>query len=133
MTTSDPAGAGDQPTSQQPWSDNPPTAAWDAGAHPGYPPPQPGYQPMPSAPPVTPDAQGRLHDPASDLTLPAGVELASLARRIGSYFLAIPLAIVTLGIGYAIWGLIVWGRGTTPAMQVLGMRCYLPTEGRVPG
>ena len=42
-------------------------------------------------------------------------------------------AIVTLGIGYAIWGLIVWGRGQTPALQVLGMRCWRPETGRVAG
>lgn len=45
-------------------------------------------------------------DQASGLTLPQGVQLATPGRRIGAYFLAIPLAIVTLGIGYAIWGLI---------------------------
>jgi uncharacterized RDD family membrane protein YckC len=88
---------------------------------------------MPSAPPTAPDAIGRIYDPASDLHLPAGTELASRGRRIGAYFLAIPLSIVTLFIGYIIWGLIVWGKGTTPALQVLGMRCYLPNEGRVPG
>ena len=27
----------------------------------------------------------------------------------------------------------VWGRGQTPALQVLGMRCWRPEEGRVPG
>jgi uncharacterized RDD family membrane protein YckC len=56
--------------------------------------------------------------------LPPGVELASAGRRIGAYFLALPLALVTLGIGYIIWGLIAWGNGTTPALQVLGMRCW---------
>jgi uncharacterized RDD family membrane protein YckC len=61
------------------------------------------------------------------------VELASVGRRIGAFFLAIPLAIVTLGIGYVIWGLIVWGSGTTPALQVLGMRCWRPETGQVPG
>jgi uncharacterized RDD family membrane protein YckC len=71
------------------------------------------------------------HDQASGLMLPAGVQLASVGRRIGAYFLAIPLAIVTLGIGYVIWGLIVWGRGQTPALQVLGMRCWRPETGRV--
>jgi len=60
------------------------------------------------------------------------VQLASIGRRIGAYFLAIPLAIVTLGIGYVIWGLIVWGRGQTPALQVLGMRCWLPDTREVP-
>ena len=63
------------------------------------------------------------------LSLPPGVELAGVGRRIGAWFLAIPLAIVTLGIGYAIWGLVVWGRGTTPALQVLGMRCWRPATG----
>ena len=72
-------------------------------------------------------------DPASGLNLPVGVELASSGRRIGAYFLSIPLAIVTLVIGYAIWGLIVWGRGQTPALQVLGMRCWRPEDGRVAG
>jgi uncharacterized RDD family membrane protein YckC len=72
-------------------------------------------------------------DQASGLTLPQGVQLASTGRRIGAYFLALPLAIVTLGIGYAIWGLVVWGSGTTPALQVLGMRCWKPQTGQAAG
>ncbi len=56
-----------------------------------------------------------------------------MGRRIGAYFLAIPLAIVTLGIGYIVWGLIVWGNGQTPALQVLGMRCWRPETNQVPG
>jgi uncharacterized RDD family membrane protein YckC len=111
---------------------------------PGYlpPPPQPGY--LPPAPPI-PAGYGygqpgavavppsMYFDQASGLILPQGVELASSGRRIGAYFLAIPLAIVTLFIGYVIWGLIVWGNGQTPALQVLGMRCWRPEEGRVAG
>ena len=58
--------------------------------------------------------------------LPEGVELASTGRRIGAYFLSIPLSIVTLGIGYFIWGAIVWGKGTSPALQVLGMKAWRP-------
>jgi uncharacterized RDD family membrane protein YckC len=76
---------------------------------------------------------GMYIDPLSGLALPDGVELASVGRRIGAYFLSIPLAIGTLFIGYIIWGLIVWGRGQTPALQVLGMRCWRPETGRVPG
>jgi uncharacterized RDD family membrane protein YckC len=72
-------------------------------------------------------------DAESGLMLPQGTELASVGRRIGAWFLAIPLAIVTLGIGYIIWGLIVWGNGQTPALQVLGMRCWRPETNRVPG
>lgn len=40
---------------------------------------------------------------------------------------------MTLGIGYVIWGVIVWSRGQTPALQVLGMRCWRPETGRVAG
>jgi uncharacterized RDD family membrane protein YckC len=105
------------------------------------PPPQ---QPMgyPQAPPPPPPgaygqpgtavaAAGTYYDQASGLALPQGTELASVGRRIGAYFLAIPLFIVTLGIGYIVWGLIVWAGGQTPALQVLGMRCYRPETGRV--
>ena len=38
-------------------------------------------------------------DPASGVLLPEGVVLASVGRRIGAWFLAIPLVIVTLFIG----------------------------------
>jgi len=76
---------------------------------------------------------GMYFDQASGLMLPQGVELASSGRRIGAYFLAIPLAIVTLGIGYVIWGLIIWANGQTPALQVLGMRCWRPEEARIAG
>ena len=99
------------------------------------PPPPPQYgQPYGQAPYGAAAAPpGMYFDQASGLNLPMGVELASIGRRIGAYFLSIPLAIVTLGIGYAIWGLIVWGRGQTPALQVLGMRCWRPETGRVAG
>jgi uncharacterized RDD family membrane protein YckC len=78
-------------------------------------------------------AAGLYFDPLSGLNLPEGTQLASAGRRIGAYFLAIPLAIVTLGIGYIIWGAIVWASGQTPALQVLGMRCWRPETGQVAG
>jgi uncharacterized RDD family membrane protein YckC len=57
--------------------------------------------------------------------LPPGVVVASTGRRIGAFFLAIPLSIVTLIIGYLIWGLILWNKNsTTPALKVLGMKCW---------
>jgi uncharacterized RDD family membrane protein YckC len=106
----------------------------------------PTAQPYPQAPPVPavygsgygqpvgqPMAAGMHFDQASGLVLPDGVELASTGRRIGAFFLAIPLAIITLGIGYVIWGLIAWSQGQTPALQVLGMRCWRPEDQRVPG
>lgn len=100
------------------------------------PPPQAGqyYPPAPAVPPaygygqVAPGSipPGMFVDAGSGLLLPQGTELATSGRRIGAWFLSILLAIVTLGIGYLIWGLIVWGRGQTPALQVLGMRVWRP-------
>jgi uncharacterized RDD family membrane protein YckC len=117
---------GDTPPAAPPLSDTPPA------------------MPLPTAPPLPTEGTyqgygvpapppGMYYDTESGLTLPQGVQLASHGRRIGAYFLAIPLAIVTLIIGYIIWGLIVWSRGQTPALQVLGMRCWHPETRHVPG
>jgi len=105
------------------------------------PPPNAGYTPAPPVPagygygqvPATAVPQGMYVDQQSGLVLPDGTELASVGRRIGAYFLAIPLAIVTLGIGYLVWGLMVWGNGQTPALQVLGMRVWRPETNQVAG
>lgn len=107
-----------------------------AGAGPGtqnVPPfaPPPGFAYGQAMPNITPT--GLQLDPVSGLNLPQGVQLATVGRRIGAFFLAIPLSIVTLGIGYVIWGIVLWGRGQTPALQVLGMRCWRPETGRIAG
>lgn len=110
-------------------SDPPPEAQ---SFPPPPPPPQPEPEPQASATgygygqPAVMAVPGLYPDQASGLSLPEGTQLASVGRRIGAYFLAIPLTIVTLGIGYIIWGLIVWANGQTPALQVLGMRCWRP-------
>ena len=95
-----------QPSYSDPWS-TPGQGPQDA----------PGYQGIPQAPPI-PEGygygsqqgvyapQGMYLDPKSGLMLPEGVQLASVGRRIGAYFLSALLAVVTLGIGYVIWGLI---------------------------
>lgn len=90
----------------------------------GYGQGQYGGQPAPA---------GYYQDQQSGLTLPQGTVLAPVGRRIGAAFLAIPLSIITLGIGYLVWGLIAWGNGTTPALQVLGMRCYRTDTNQVAG
>jgi len=110
------------------------------GQQPGeaYGQPGPGLTP---APPVPAEygygqqavPQGMFLDQASGLVLPQGTQLATVGRRIGAYFLGVILAIVTLGIGYIVWGLIVWGNGQTPALQVLGMRVWRPETNRVAG
>ena len=83
--------------------------------------------------PATAVPQGMYFDQESGLAFPDGTVLAPVGRRIGAWFLAIPLVIVTLGIGYIVWGLIIWGDGQTPALQVLGMRCWRPETNRVAG
>jgi uncharacterized RDD family membrane protein YckC len=96
-------------------------------------------QDLPQAPPVPteygygqyggqPVPAGMYYDQQSELILPNGTELASVGRRIGAYFLAIGLAIVTLGIGYIIWGLILWPTGRSPALSVLGCRVWRPDD-----
>lgn len=55
--------------------------------------------------------------------LPPEVPLAGPGLRLGGYLLDGVLALVTLGIGWLIWSLVVWGRGQTPGKQLLGMRC----------
>jgi len=62
--------------------------------------------------------------------LPLGTVLTPAARRLGQYLLEILLAIVTLVIGWIIWSLIVWGRGQTPAMQVLHIRAVKSSDGQ---
>jgi len=82
---------------------------------------------------AVPVPPGMYVDQVSGLLLPNGTELASVGRRIGAALLTIPLVIATLGIGYIIWGLIVWGNGQAQALQVLGMRVWRPETNRVAG
>jgi uncharacterized RDD family membrane protein YckC len=114
------------PRGEAPAADQPPAVPM-----PAPPPPPPGYGEGPRAIPASPP--GMYFDQASGLNLPEGTELATVGRRIGSWFLSILLTIVTLVIGYLIWGLIVWGRGQTPTQQVLGMRTWHPETGRNAG
>ncbi|HEX4176559.1 MAG TPA: RDD family protein [Acidimicrobiales bacterium] len=114
-----------------------PVAANPSAAEPSSaPPPPPPAPPSPppagyaAAPPPGAAPPGLFFDQGSGLNLPQGTELATHGRRIGAWFLAIPLSIVTLFIGYIIWGLIIWGRGQTPTQQVLGMRTWVPEGGQ---
>jgi uncharacterized RDD family membrane protein YckC len=124
------------PTSPPPPPPGPPGSPGQPGGPPPPPyPSAPGAAPAPTNGYMQPGvaAHGMYLDQQSGLMLPNGVQLASSGRRIGAYFLAIPLAIVTLFIGYIIWGVIIWGRGQTPTYQVLRMRCWRPEEQRVAG
>ena len=46
----------------------------------------------------------------------------SFQHRLGSYALDATLAVLTLGIGWLIWSMIVWGEGQTPAKKILKIR-----------
>ena len=115
---------GQQQYGQQQYGQPPPGFPQAPPVPAGYGYGQPGGQPVPA---------GMYLDQQSGLMLPQGTVLANPGRRIGAFFLAIPLVIITLGIGYVVWGLIAWGNGQTPALQVLGMRCFRPEDNRVPG
>ena len=50
------------------------------------------------------------------------VEVASALLRIACFFLEYILAVLTLGIGYLIWLVIVMAQGQTPGKQLLGLQ-----------
>jgi uncharacterized RDD family membrane protein YckC len=81
-----------------------------------------------SSPPQPP---GMYFDPASELVLPQGVLLASRGQVARAWFLGLLLFIVTLGIGYITWSLLVWGQGRTPAQRMLSLRCWMPEPRQV--
>lgn len=54
---------------------------------------------------------------------------ASIQHRFGQYLLEFGLIIVTLGVGYFVWLLIVLGQGQTPGKQLLKLRVYDETTG----
>jgi len=80
---------------------------------------QPAAYVIPIAEPAPSPAPGR---PGKLAGLPETVRLSSAWRRLGGYLLEGVLFVVTLIVGWLIWSIIVWGRGETPAKQLLGMR-----------
>ncbi len=55
--------------------------------------------------------------------------LATGRHRVAALFLDIGLSIVTLGIGWFIWSLVIWGNGQTPAKQILKIRTHSAETG----
>jgi uncharacterized RDD family membrane protein YckC len=114
-----PYGAPPSPYGPPPGQGGPPPAAPPApyGAPPGYGAP-PAY-----APPG--GGYGYYGQPGG------GLPLSSAGKRFGAYLLEAVLVVVTLVIGWLIWSLIIWGKGQTPAKQVLHMRCVDQSSGRL--
>lgn len=67
---------------------------------------------------------------SSPSTSTLGEPIATPGVRLGSFLLECLFVIVTLGIGWIIWSLIVWGRGTTPGHQVLRLYIVDSKSGR---
>lgn len=84
------------------------------------------------APPEIPP--GMSYDRETRLVLPADGRYAAAPMRVlASVALGILLFAGTLGIGYLAWSIAAWGRGQTPAQRLLGLRCWDPGTGGVPG
>jgi uncharacterized RDD family membrane protein YckC len=61
---------------------------------------------------------------------PVSLRYASFQHRLGAYALDCGLAVLTLGIGWLIWSMIIWGEGQTPAKKILKLRTINATNGR---
>ena len=62
-----------------------------------------------------------------------GVGLSNVGMRLAAFLLDTLLAVVTLLIGWLVWSLIIWGRGQTPAKQLLNMRVVKKDTGKAAG
>jgi uncharacterized RDD family membrane protein YckC len=62
--------------------------------------------------------------------LPAGVTVSSKGRRFGAYLLDTLLLVITCGIGWIVWQLVILGKATTPGKSLLGMRMVSVDTGR---
>ena len=63
-------------------------------------------------------------------TAGSNVRLVTPGGRLGAFLLECVLCLFTLVIGWLIWSLVVWGRGQTPAKQVLKMVCLNQRTGQ---
>lgn len=55
---------------------------------------------------------------------------ATVQHRLGGKAVDLAMYMVTFGIGWFIWSLIVWGQGQTPGKQILKLRVYDKTTHR---
>jgi uncharacterized RDD family membrane protein YckC len=63
-------------------------------------------------------------------TASSNYRYASFQHRLGAIVLDSVLMVVTLGIGWIIWALIVWSEGQTPAKKILKLRTINFTNGQ---
>ena len=72
-----------------------------------------------TAPPPPPPAAAAAAQATT--AVPEGTVLSSLGKRFGGALLTGVLIVLTVGIGYLIWAAIAYGKGQTPAKQILKM------------
>ena len=72
-----------------------------------------------TAPPPPPPAAAAAAQATT--AVPEGTVLSSLGKRFGGALLTGVLVVLTVGIGYLIWAAIAYGKGQTPAKQILKM------------
>jgi hypothetical protein len=73
------------------------------------------------------------YDRETRLVLPTDTRYAAAPVRVlAGVALGFILFAGTLGIGYLGWSVATWGRGQTPAQQLLGLRCWDPKTGGAP-
>jgi len=58
------------------------------------------------------------------------MQLSSKGKRFGAFLLDGLLMVVTLVIGWIIWNIVLWGRGQSPAKQLLKMRVVMKDDRR---
>ena len=69
-----------------------------------------------------------LNDTTGQANSYQGLRIASPQHRLGGYALDAILAVLTCGIGWIIWSLVIWKDGLTPAKQILKMRVISKTN-----
>lgn len=82
-------------------------------------PPAPETGPLPQVPPVAAVPLGA----GFETRHVGGLPVSTAGKRLGAYLLDIVLMVVTLGLGWLIWSVIIWSKGQSPAKALLGMRC----------
>jgi uncharacterized RDD family membrane protein YckC len=68
--------------------------------------------------------------PVSQLHVVPETALASPWVRLGAALLNGVLIIVTLGIGYLVWTMVLWNQGTNPGKKICGLRMVKADTGR---
>lgn len=73
-------------------------------------------------------AQHRHRHPRANVTY-AGLPGASFGARIRALFLTLCLVVATLGVGWLVWSVLEWRRGSTASFRLLGLRVVRQSDG----